>query len=291
MTWDALPELEPLAGGRSGETFATTYAGERAVVRLYVRRGLARGPQAAETDAAVLRMVRGVLPVPEVLECRAPDPETGAPGLLVTAWLPGERADLLWRELDAPSRVRLGSRLGELAGRMALMVTPRGGPLVGPDLRILPVPEEYADLGELVLARGDRLGWGPGRLRALADLVVEAQSALDGSVYTCLVHGGLDLRNVLVDPTTLEITGVLDWEHAHSGTPYTDLGRVLRDVAEPSYAAAAVAAYRRIVPRAPQDLLELARAADLVALLEPATRTTPSRPAKDRLLELVRAAG
>jgi hypothetical protein len=76
--------LEPLPGGFS-ETFVTESAGERAVVRIYARRGAGRGA-AAEIDAAVLRLVRGLLPVPEVLEVRPPDPAADAPGMLVTSF-------------------------------------------------------------------------------------------------------------------------------------------------------------------------------------------------------------
>ena len=60
-------ELTPLAGGFSGETFVGAYAGERAVVRIYGPRSAGRGVDAPETDAAVLELVRGLLPVPRVL--------------------------------------------------------------------------------------------------------------------------------------------------------------------------------------------------------------------------------
>ncbi len=54
-------EVEPLTGGWSGETFAVGLAGERAVLRLYVRR-----PQRAAVDAALLSRLAPVLPVPPV---------------------------------------------------------------------------------------------------------------------------------------------------------------------------------------------------------------------------------
>ena len=60
-------ELTPLAGGFSGETFVSVYAGERAVVRIYGRRSEGRGADAPDIDAAVLELVRGLLPVPRVL--------------------------------------------------------------------------------------------------------------------------------------------------------------------------------------------------------------------------------
>ena len=81
--------------GVSYETFLAEAAGERTVVRVYGERSAARGPEAPRVDAAVLGLVRGLLPVPEVLDVRRADPRTGSPGLLVTSYLPGTRLDLL----------------------------------------------------------------------------------------------------------------------------------------------------------------------------------------------------
>ena len=67
-------ELTPLAGGFSGETFVGAYAGERAVVRIYGPRSAGRGVDAPDIDAAVLELVRGLLPVPRVLEVRRGEP-------------------------------------------------------------------------------------------------------------------------------------------------------------------------------------------------------------------------
>lgn len=54
---------------------------------------------------------------------------------------------------------------------------------------------------------------------------VETATALfcwpgDGQV---LVHGDYGPQNVLLDPASLEITAVLDWEWAHAGDPVEDL--------------------------------------------------------------------
>ena len=109
-----------------------------------------------------------------------------------------------------------------------------------------------------------------------------------------LVHSDLNPKNVLVDPATLEVTGVLDWEYAHAGHPATDLGNLLRFERAPDHAAyaercwAAWARRRRIEP---VTALALARAADLWALVDLAAR--PDRNpvvvrADDRLREIAR---
>ena len=70
--------LTPLAGGWSGETFVSQVGGERTVVRIYARPSH-RGGRAHEVDAALLHLVRGLVPVPEVLEVRRADSSADRP--------------------------------------------------------------------------------------------------------------------------------------------------------------------------------------------------------------------
>ena len=81
-------ELTPLEGGWSGQTFVAEVAGERSVVRIYPP-GL-RDDAAPEIDAAVLHLVRGLVPVADVVEVRRGAAVDDRPGLLVTSWMPGE---------------------------------------------------------------------------------------------------------------------------------------------------------------------------------------------------------
>ena len=106
-------------------------------------------------------------------------------------------------------------------------------------------------------------------LRRVAD---DAQDLLDDERRACLVHSDLNAKNLLVDPETLEVTGVLDWELAHSGLPWTDLGNLLRFDRHPVLVEAVLSAYTAFMPAVPDDLLDRARAADLFALVELASR-------------------
>ena len=57
------------------------------------------------------------------------------------------------------------------------------------------------------------------------------------------MHSDLNPKNLLVDPDTLDVTGVLDWEFAHAGHPFTDLGNLLRFDRDPAFVEAVLAAY------------------------------------------------
>ena len=281
--------LEPLAGGHSGETFLADAAGERTVVRVYGPRSAARGPEAPRVDAAVLALVRGLLPVPEVLEVRRADPGAGSPGLLVTSFLPGTRLDLLLPGLDEQGRARVGHQVGEVVARLAQMPMPRPGLFVDGDLRTEPLPGgDLATFAEQRRAGTALALWPEHEWDALLAVADRAQELLDRVARTCLVHSDLNPKNLLVDPDTLAVTGVLDWEFAHAGGPATDLGNLLRFDRDPPFADAVLAVCATRVPDAGDDVLDRARAADLYALVDLAARRGEN-PVTERAHHLLRA--
>jgi aminoglycoside phosphotransferase (APT) family kinase protein len=241
-------------------------------------------------DAALLRLVRGLIPVPEVVEVRRAVAALDRPGLLVTSYVEGERGDQVLPRLDDEGLAVLGRSCGRIAGELAGMPTVRPGPFLDSDLAIGSF-ELHGGLPEFVELHGDsleRVGWDPpllGRLRALA---VTAQGLLDTSARSCLVHSDLNPKNLLIDPVGLSVTAVLDWEFAHSGHPTTDLGNLLRFDRAPAYVAAVLSAYCELRGTDPDATLELARAADLWALVDLAARAGEN-PVADRADRHLRA--
>ena len=278
--------LRPLEGGHSGRTFLGEVAGERAVVRFYPP-GDPRGDAAPEVDQAVLRLVRGLLPVPDVLEVRHADAAAGRPGLLVTSWLPGERGDLVVERLsaagDADGLTRLGASTGAVAAALAGMPMLRPGPFVDAELTVGSFPD--GGLDDWVASRLPH--WPAPERTALAEVARRAQDLLDTQRRSCLVHSDLNPKNLLIEPDTLEVTAVLDWEFAHAGHPWTDLGNLLRFERDPSYVRAVLDAWATRHGSEPDALLEGARAADLWALVDLAARAG-ANPVADRSAALLR---
>lgn len=279
-----LAAMTPLSGGWSGETFLAEAAGERSVVRVYARPSH-RGEAAHEVDAALLRLVRGLVPVPEVLEVRRADPATGLPALLVTSFLEGVRCDEVLPRLDDAGLARLGGRLGVLLADLAGMPMLRPGPFVDGDLTIgsFAVDGQSLDgLPAFVDLYADRLaGFSPESTAGLRRVAEDAQALLDTVGRCCLVHSDFNPKNLLLDPDSLEVTGLLDWEYSHAGHPYTDLGNVLRFDREPAFVEAVLAAYVDRRGGDPAEALDLARAADLWALVDLAARAGEN-PVADR---------
>jgi aminoglycoside phosphotransferase (APT) family kinase protein len=208
--------------------------------------------------------------------------------LLVTSWLPGERGDLVVARLsaagDADGLARLGASTGAVAAALAGMPMLRPGPFVDAELTVGAFPD--GGLDDWVASR--LAHWPePGRT-PLAEVARHAQDLLDTQRRTCLVHSDLNPKNLLVDPDTLEVTGVLDWEFAHAGHPWTDLGNLLRFDRHPSYVAGVLGAWSTRHGGAVGELLDGARAADLWALVDLASRERDN-PVADRAATLLKA--
>jgi aminoglycoside phosphotransferase (APT) family kinase protein len=281
-------ELEPLAGGWSGQTFLAETAGERTVVRIYPPGR--RDDGAPEVDAAVLRLVRGLVPAPEVLEVRRGNVAAVHPGLLITSFLPGERGDLVLPTLDEADAATLGHRIGDLVADLSGMPTLTAGPFVDTDLTIGEFGMADGLPGFVAALSADLVtapGWEPELLTGLTDVAERAQTMLDAVGRTCVVHSDVNPKNLLVDPETLDITGLLDWEFAHSGHPFTDLGNVLRFDRRRAYAEAVLVAWCERRGGTPAEALATARAADLWALVDLASRAGDN-PVADRASALLR---
>ena len=284
-----LASLTPLDGGWSGETFLAEVAGERSVVRIYARPSR-RGAAAHEVDAALLRLVRGLLPVPEVLEVRRADEATGMPALLLTSFRPGARLDLLPPRRAGAGRATTGRRLGEILADLGGMPMLSAGPFVDGRLTIGSFEPDLDGLPAAVELAEPRLGWwSPDELAGLREVAVDAQALLDTVGRRVLVHSDFNAKNLLVAPDELTVTGLLDWEFAHAGHPFTDLGNLLRFERDEVFTDAVLAAYTARRGGTAADALALARAADLWALLDlaPRRRENPVAERTDRLLRTV----
>ena len=279
--------LTPLEGGWSGETFLAEAGGERSVVRIYARAGH-RGDRAHEVDAALLTLVRGLVPVPDVLEVRRADPAVDAPALLVTSFLAGTRAELLLPTLAGERRARLGGALGRLVADLGGMPMLRRGPFLDGDLRIgeFPGPDDLPGWVETHLEGFAH--WRAGERAGLRQVAGAAQAQLDRVTRACLVHSDLNPKNVLVDPETLAVTGLVDWEFAHAGHPFTDLGNLLRFERDQVLTSAVLEVYSARYDVSPATALDLARAADLWALVDLAARA-PDNPVTRAAHDLLRA--
>lgn len=265
---DALESLAahavPLPGGHSGETFLVGAAGEQAVLRLYVR-----NPDRAAVDAALLELVRGLVPVPRVLDLRTPQMADG-PAYLLTELLPGERMEEVLPGADESLRARLAGSLATVLARLNGIPFRHPGELVDAALRVDPRSVPADSLVAWVqqhLDDGPLAQWDAAERQALLRVADHADTLMETTDRWCLAHSDFNAKNLLVDPTSGAVTGLLDWEFAHAGTPYTDLGNLLRHERDPALTEPLLERFRALAPAPPDDLVDRARAADLWALV------------------------
>jgi aminoglycoside phosphotransferase (APT) family kinase protein len=255
----------PLSGGYGGETYAVSAAGEDAVLRLYLRH-----PARASVDVALMQLVRGLLPVPRVLDAK-PDGEDGDPPYVLTERLPGVNLETYLGTAPDEQRRRVGEQLGELLVRLSGMPFLTSGEFIGRGLAIEPF--DLGDLRQWFNRHTEDIGFSRSQADSLYDVLDAAEDlAADGPGRVCLVHSDFNPKNLLVDPETAELTGLIDWEFAHAGSPYSDLGNLLRFCTDPVLGGAVLAVVRRKAPGLGDRLEERARAADLWAVIDLAAR-------------------
>jgi aminoglycoside phosphotransferase (APT) family kinase protein len=263
--WEAVAAgATPLAGGYGGETFAVTAAGEDAVLKLY-----GRDPGRAVVDVALVRLVRGLLPVPRVLDARTEASADGPPYVLFER-LPGVNGQLFLDGADEHGRRRFGAELGGLLVRLGGMPFLPRGDFAGAELAVEPFPP--GDLHQWFERYADRLGFDDRIAGRLAGVLDQAEDLAAETGRVCLVHSDFNPKNLLADPDTGAVTGLVDWEFAHAGSPYADLGNLLRFDDDPVLAGAVLEVVRRDGAGLAEPVMRRGRAADLWALIDLAAR-------------------
>jgi aminoglycoside phosphotransferase (APT) family kinase protein len=257
--------MRPLSGGYSGETFLVGEDADRVVLRIY-----RRDPRRAVVDASLLRLVDGIVPVPGVVEVR--DAHGDDPAVLVTEHVDGLPLDrLLADPPDDLDRDRLGAEIGSVLARLSGIPFLRAGAFQGADLDVSDVgwPTDLREFAQSYRDTGRLAGWPERDWDALVELIDQAGDVLEaGERRTVLAHSDFNPKNLLVGGDPLTVLAVVDWEFAHAGSPYADLGNFTRFERDPRLVDPLVETYVRLGPGRPSDPVLFGRAVDLWALIE-----------------------
>ncbi|XVV07864.1 APH(3') family aminoglycoside O-phosphotransferase [Actinosynnema sp. CA-248983] len=150
------------------------------------------------------------IPAAEVLECE--------PGLLVTAEVPGRSGAELWPDND-----RVVDALADLT--RALHALPVADCPFDRTLAVT-VPEALAATPDLDDLDAERAGWSRDRLAA--ELLATRPAEED--LVVC--HGDLCVPNVLFDPETGDVTGVIDTSRLGVADRWLDLAIATRSLSD-----------------------------------------------------------
>jgi aminoglycoside phosphotransferase (APT) family kinase protein len=267
---EGVEAAELLHGGFANANYKVLLSGreEPLIVRVYVR-----DAAAATREAAVMHLVRGDVPVPDVLHVESGT--DGLPPYAVLQWVEGVTLDRLLSELDPPSAMRATRAVGRVLAKLQRFRLPTVGPSGGRDgaeaSDNIGQPSLLHALQESLFERGGREQLGA-RLAARLWRFVngQAQALREVEQHSMLVHGDFNPLNVIMQRVDGEakVGAVIDWEYAHSGTPLLDLGSMLRcERDQPDwFEAELVAGYLESGGILPSGWRDVSRAVDLINL-------------------------
>lgn len=285
---------EPLGDGKRNANFKLLLdsAHEPVVLRMYEH-----DPALCQKEVDLMRLVRGSVPVPEVIYAE-PSGRGDLPPFTVTRWVEGITFKELKRGGDAEAIAQAAQAAGETLAAIGRFQFSKPGWLApGPTVKspLLEGADPTPRFIDLCLAAESLQRRVPADLRDRTHALVWSWApqfaALDGEAS--LVHGDFNKRNLLVSRAggRWRVAAVLDWEFAVSSSPLADLGsflryeRAARPVAEPHFSAG----YVRAGGRLPANWRHLSRLLDLVALAESLTHDELPDDVAAELVDLVRA--
>jgi aminoglycoside phosphotransferase (APT) family kinase protein len=219
-------EITPLQGGFRNQNYHVDFdKGPQGVLKV------ATDLQQAKKAIALQQQLSRFLPVPKIWGERA----TSGHVFTLMEYVPGDLACHLSKDLPEEAYYALGHALGTLLSKVHSVQFPGAGFLNAQ----LEVTDPHANLGDSWLAymrevmHGKRAEARLGvtdcqRVLHLLNAYEEELHAL--SPTQCLVHSDFNLKNILVQQkeTRWKITGLLDWEFAHAGSPLVDIGNFYR---------------------------------------------------------------
>ena len=198
--------VDLLTAGKNNSNYKLTLSGgDLCVLRLY-----SGGDAARETHA--MGLVRELVPVPLELE--------RGDGWSVFTFLEGERLE------SVPEH---SGQAAEALARISSVSFDSQG-WVNADGSVTPFSfGGHEGFTDEMLARSDVRGW-IGEEAAEAIIAIEKREEplhAEMAAESRLVHGDFNPTNILVHDGA--VSGILDWEYCHSGTPYMDIGNLLRN--------------------------------------------------------------
>jgi aminoglycoside phosphotransferase (APT) family kinase protein len=208
--------------GRSNTNYVLDTSEGKFVLRVHVR-----DDALASKERAVYEHCRRLVPLARLVGCDTEGVSVGHAFSLLE-FVPGDSLEAV---MTGGSSERLASALCNLGHALAQLTTCRfdlSGDLVAGANGLLAVRTwPFDDFERWALfdsPAGERLG--PLRDQ-LWDFLERAHHRYPQSLPPHLVHGDFNPSNILVAPDG-EISAILDWEFAHSGSVWADVGNLLR---------------------------------------------------------------
>ncbi len=239
-----LSSVELLAAGKSNTNYKLILGdGQRFVLRLY-----SHGD--AQREVYVMGLARDLVPVPQELQ--------RGEAWSVFSFMEGESLERLPQHSGAAA---------EALARISSIVFQEPG-WIESDGSVSPFP--FGGVRGFIAESLDKAGvraWIGEESVVRIEQIIKVESGRLEELESDrrLVHGDFNPTNILIDDGV--VSGVLDWEYCHSGTPYMDIGNLLRHTPA-EYQGQIKAGLEAGGMAVPSDWIERAQLVDLTSHLE-----------------------
>ena len=212
--------LEPLPGGISSLTFATSLTGtgkeDRRVVVKVAPPGLA--PVRNRDVLRQARVIAAVHQAPGVLVPEVLGTDAGAPPFFVMAFVPGQSYEPKWDVSDVPPGPAVVRARGQAAARMLARLQALDPRAMGITDAALTLSEEVQRWAALFGTAGDDLRGNESELRDALTARTPAEAPPEGNR---ILHGDYRLGNIQFQDA--RPAAIIDWEIWSVGDPRMDL--------------------------------------------------------------------
>ncbi len=262
-------EIAPVPGGLTNTNLKIRLAGRTAplFLRFYQRSG-----DLAHKEMAICARVKGRVHVPAYLHYAPENPVTGH-AFAVIDWIDAKTLQELHGSLNDKALTEIGIAIGAMLAAIHAFDYDHFG-FLDAALMANPPMDLNRDALMAYLQKCFVEGLGGPRLGAeltqkLMDFAArEGQCVEAWQDRACLVHGDMNLSNIMVRETASgwEVAALIDWEYAFAGAPGFGLGMLLRppfDAAATAFIEGLQEGYRGAGGAMPEDWQRIARVTDL----------------------------
>ena len=285
-----------LSGGLINTNIKIEFTSQQSPVVLRLYRGDAA---VCLKEAAILRLVRATVPVPEVIQVE-PNGIGGSEPFCILEFVNGQTFQQLKRTGDLEAIHEAAASVGETLACIGEYQFSKAGRLQGDLKKSLTVGDAYLDGPDLIprlvdgFLQSENLGRRLNRSfrQRLHEFIWSWATRLTSlDKETRLVHSDFGNRNILVDCVNgrWQVVAVLDWEFAFTGPPLVDVGHFLRyekrnaPLREPYFSRAFVESGGTL----PDDWRRISQVLDLTALVECLTHDFLPDDVADEILQLI----
>ena len=266
---EPLGAVVPVSGGLINTLFrVTTGTGDEYALRVYS--GTADGSSAVTRmvrERALLDRLTGVVPVPQPVIAEASGTPCEQP-FMIYRWAEGVTLNKCRRDYGPNALLSLAASLGGVLATIASVDVPEE-----PALRHLDIADALAKTDDRLAASLARDRLGPATADALRSTLAANHATLSSlDETTALVHGDFGGRNIIVRSVVAdawEVSSVLDWEMASTGSPLWDVGSLFRSAARysPEFRHELERGYRGAGGVLPDEWWRRARLIDMTRLI------------------------